>query len=69
DWRLLLLPDHYTRVDTRKHDPTPVPFLMAGKRVRSLVQRPFTEAHANEADLHIPHGHELMEYFLLSGRG
>ncbi|MEX1016374.1 MAG: cofactor-independent phosphoglycerate mutase, partial [Phycisphaeraceae bacterium] len=42
DWRLLLLPDHYTRVDTRKHDPTPVPFLMAGKRVRSLVQRPFT---------------------------
>ncbi|MEX0746041.1 MAG: cofactor-independent phosphoglycerate mutase [Phycisphaeraceae bacterium] len=68
DWRVLLLPDHYTRVETRKHDPTPVPFLMAGKRVRSLVPRPFTEAYASEADLHIPLGHELMEYFLHSGR-
>jgi 2,3-bisphosphoglycerate-independent phosphoglycerate mutase len=33
NWRLLMLPDHNTRVATRKHDPTPVPFLMAGKRV------------------------------------
>ncbi len=67
DWRLLLLPDHYTRVQTRKHDPTPVPFVMAGRRVRSVLERPFSEANANESDLHIEHGHELMEYFLHSG--
>jgi 2,3-bisphosphoglycerate-independent phosphoglycerate mutase len=68
-WRMLVLPDHYTRVDTRKHDPTPVPFLMAGHKVRGVLQRPFTEANAAESDLHIKHGHELMEYFLRSGLG
>jgi len=68
-WRILLLPDHYTRVDNRKHDPTPVPFLMAGKNVRSVREVPFSEALANSADLHIDFGHELMEYFLHSGLG
>lgn len=68
-WRMLVLPDHYTRVDTRMHDPTPVPFLMAGTRVRSVRHQPWSEASAAEADLHITHGHELMEYFLLSGLG
>jgi 2,3-bisphosphoglycerate-independent phosphoglycerate mutase len=68
DWRVLMLPDHYTRIDTRKHDPTPVPFLVSGTGVRSALQRPFTEANAHEADLHVPYGHELMEYFLYSGR-
>lgn len=67
DWRLLILPDHYTRLDNRKHDPTPVPFLMAGKQVRSVRQRPFSEANAEDSDLHIEHGHELMEYFLFGG--
>lgn len=69
DWRLLLLPDHYTSVATRKHDPTPVPFLICGKQVRGVRQCPFTEENANAADLHITHGHELMEYFLYSGLG
>lgn len=40
---------------------------MAGHKVRSVLQRPFTEASAHESDLHITHGHELMEYFLRSG--
>ncbi|MEM8738774.1 MAG: cofactor-independent phosphoglycerate mutase [Planctomycetota bacterium] len=66
-WRLLVLPDHYTLVGTRKHDPTPVPFLMAGHKVHGLRERAFTEAHAADSDLHITHGHELMEYFLRSG--
>jgi len=69
DWRILLLPDHYTRVDNRKHDPTPVPFLMAGKNVRAIREQPFSEDNANDADLHIDFGHELMEYFLQSGLG
>lgn len=68
-YRVLVMPDHYTRVDNRKHDPTPVPFVMAGEKVRSVVERPFSEVHANDADLHIAHGHELMEYFLRSALG
>ncbi|MEX2213358.1 MAG: cofactor-independent phosphoglycerate mutase [Phycisphaeraceae bacterium] len=66
-WRVLLLPDHYTAVSTRKHDPTPVPFVMAGEGVHNVTPRPFTEANANESDLHVKYGHELMEYFLKSG--
>ncbi|MEM9753419.1 MAG: cofactor-independent phosphoglycerate mutase [Planctomycetota bacterium] len=68
-WRILLLPDHYTLVNTRKHDPTPVPFLMAGHKVHSVLQREFSEENAAASDLHIAHGHELMEYFLRSGLG
>jgi 2,3-bisphosphoglycerate-independent phosphoglycerate mutase len=67
DWRVLYLPDHYTAVGTRKHDPTPVPFAICGKRVNALLKKPFHERHAAESDLHIAYGHELMEYFLFSG--
>ena len=66
-WRLLLLPDHFTRVETRKHDPTPVPFVVAGHRIHNVVQKPFTEHNAHDSDLHVPYGHELMEFFLKAG--
>jgi 2,3-bisphosphoglycerate-independent phosphoglycerate mutase len=66
-WRVLILPDHYTLCATRKHDATPVPFAMAGAMVRGHRTGPFTEANAAEADLHIERGHELMEFFLRSG--
>ncbi|MCK4873068.1 MAG: cofactor-independent phosphoglycerate mutase [Phycisphaerales bacterium] len=67
EWRILVLPDHYTLCSNRLHDATPVPFAMAGTRVTSVVQDPFCEKNANEADLHIEQGHDLMEYFLFSG--
>ena len=67
DHRVLYMPDHYTCVDSRKHNPTPVPFAMMGKRIHAVLQRPFTETNANESDLHVQFGHELMEYFLFAG--
>jgi 2,3-bisphosphoglycerate-independent phosphoglycerate mutase len=67
-WRILVMPDHYTLCSTKKHDATPVPFLMTGAWIRSIVQRPFTEAAAMESDLVIDHGHDLMEFFLRGGR-
>jgi 2,3-bisphosphoglycerate-independent phosphoglycerate mutase len=63
-WRLLYMPDHYTLTSTRKHDATPVPFLIAGAFIRSAVERPFTEAAALSSDLRIERGHDLMDYFL-----
>lgn len=66
-WRLLVMPDHFTLCSTRKHDATPVPFLMAGAWVRSVVQRPFSEAAGAASDLVIDPGHDLMEYFLRGG--
>lgn len=66
-WRVLVLPDHYTLVSTRKHDATPVPFALCGAWVRSVLQQPFSEKEAAEADLHITRGSDLMEYALFSG--
>jgi 2,3-bisphosphoglycerate-independent phosphoglycerate mutase len=66
-WRILIMPDHYTLCSTRKHDASPVPFLMGGAWVRSMVERPFNEQAAEESDLKIDPGHELMEYFLKGG--
>ncbi|MFK7759380.1 MAG: 2,3-bisphosphoglycerate-independent phosphoglycerate mutase [Phycisphaerales bacterium] len=66
-WRVLVLPDHYTLCSTRMHDATPVPFAMAGAWVRSVVPRVLTEQSAQDSDLHIDPGSDLMEYFLHSG--
>ncbi len=66
-YRILYMPDHYTSVSTRMHDPTPVPFMIHGENVKSVLERPFNERNAGEADLHIQVGHDLMEYFLFSG--
>jgi 2,3-bisphosphoglycerate-independent phosphoglycerate mutase len=68
-YRILYLPDHYTAVGTRKHDPTPPPFAICGTRVGGVLRRPFTEANAAASDLQVKYGHELMEYFLSSGLG
>ena len=66
-WRLLVLPDHVTSVTNRKHDSAPVPFMIAGAWVRSMVQRGFSEVDASGSDLKIAEGSELMEYFLRGG--
>ncbi|MCD4699995.1 MAG: cofactor-independent phosphoglycerate mutase [Phycisphaerae bacterium] len=64
DWRIMVLPDHPTPCSLRTHTGEPVPFALAGKRIESVIQRPFTESAAAAADLHIAHGCELMEFFL-----
>ena len=66
-WRILYLPDHYTRVDNRRHDSTPPPFCLAGTNIRGVRHLPFSESHSNASDLHITRGHELMEFFLRAG--
>jgi 2,3-bisphosphoglycerate-independent phosphoglycerate mutase len=63
-WRILVLPDHPTPVSLRTHTREPVPFAIAGQRIAAVVQEPFTEANAAAGDLHVEHGHELMEFFL-----
>lgn len=62
--RVLVLPDHYTLVRTRKHDATPVPFLAAGSGIGRNGAESFDEAQAERTGLVIEHGHELMGRFL-----
>ena len=66
-WRLMVLPDHPTPCTRRTHTHEPVPFAIAGTNVPCLVQRPFTEEAAEQSDLRIERGWELMEYFLRAG--
>lgn len=67
EWRILVLPDHPTNIATRKHGDDPTCFAMAGTRVRSVVQLPWSEKNSAASDLKIQRGHELMEYFLRGG--
>ncbi len=63
-WRILIMPDHATECITRKHHDAWVPFAMAGAQRKGALPRPYTEQAARESDLHVEHGHELMDYFL-----
>ncbi len=74
-WRVMVLPDHYTLVSTRKHDATPVPVVIAGTGIQREVNgggagagaRTYDEAACNASGMHLQEGHELMEYFLRDG--
>lgn len=67
-WRLLVLPDHYTLCRTRKHDATPVPFLLAGTGIEPDGSSRFSEVNAGAGGPHLNRGHELLPRLLL-GRG
>ncbi|MFI4859651.1 MAG: hypothetical protein ACIAXF_03100 [Phycisphaerales bacterium JB063] len=66
-YRLLVTPLHTTLAQTQRERDDAVPFLLAGEKITNVVPRPMTEAAALEADLQVPFGHELMEFFLRGG--
>gem|GEM_PF-5831962 len=65
--RMLVTPSIGTHTGESQYLLEPVPFVMTGYRVRSVVPRRMVEADAALADLKIDRGHELIEYFLYSG--
>ncbi|MEN6428195.1 MAG: cofactor-independent phosphoglycerate mutase [Phycisphaerales bacterium] len=66
DWRILLLPDHPTPVQSGAHSAAAVPFAIAGTGVAGILHAGFSESNAAKAGLRIEKGCELMEYFLKS---
>jgi 2,3-bisphosphoglycerate-independent phosphoglycerate mutase len=66
DWRILLLPDHPTPVQTGAHSSAAVPFAMAGTGITGILHAGFGETNATKTGLRIEKGCELMEYFLRS---
>ncbi|HDY65879.1 MAG TPA: hypothetical protein ENH84_06575 [Phycisphaerae bacterium] len=64
DWRILILPDHPTPCRLRTHTSAPVPFAIAGKGMEAVTSGPFCETTAEQSDLHVQKGSNLMEYFL-----
>jgi 2,3-bisphosphoglycerate-independent phosphoglycerate mutase len=66
-WRVMILPDHYTLVSTRKHDATPVPVLIAGTGIAPTGVSTYDEPACNASPIHLAEGHEMMQYFLRDG--
>lgn len=62
--RMLVVPDHVTSVQDRKHKRDPVPFLIWGEGVQAASGRPFTEAHARASGVEIKRGCDLMAEFV-----
>lgn len=63
-YRILVMPDHPTPVETQAHSNEPVPFAMAGDGVKGILQKPFSEENGRKSGFRIERGHEMMEYFL-----
>ncbi|MBM4103473.1 MAG: cofactor-independent phosphoglycerate mutase [Planctomycetes bacterium] len=63
-WRILVMPDHPTPVESRCHCDQPVPFAMAGTGITGVLHKPFGETNSFASAFRIEKGSDLMEYFL-----
>ena len=64
NYRILVMPDHPTPVETRAHSGEPVPFAMQGTGISGIINQPFSEENSFESGFRIERGCDLMEYFL-----
>lgn len=64
EYKVMVLPDHFTCVETRTHASDPVPFLAFSTAHRRRGPAKFCERTAARAGLEIAHGHELMDAFV-----
>ena len=63
-YRILVMPDHPTPVETRAHSDEPVPFAMEGTGINGILHKPFSEANSANSGFRVEKGSEMMEYFL-----
>jgi 2,3-bisphosphoglycerate-independent phosphoglycerate mutase len=61
DLRLLVMPDHPTPIESRTHDPEPVPFLLSGQGFAANGAGRLTESDARRAALLIEPGCIIMK--------
>lgn len=63
-YKILLLPDHYTCVETRTHSSDPVPFFIYSSMEKREGPKKFSEASAKKSGFVIKEGHRLMDTFV-----
>ena len=63
-YKILLLPDHYTCVETRTHSSDPVPFFIYSSVDEKKGPKKFSERTAKASGLVIKEGHRLMDHFV-----
>ncbi len=68
NWRIAILPDHYTPCRLKTHTDDPVPFIVSGKGLDGDGLRSYTEKEVKEkGSLGIRDGHDFMKLFLCPG--
>ncbi len=60
EYRVLVMPDHYTPISVRDHTPEPVPFAICGKGITPDSVRVFDEFSVSEGSQKTVEGHRLM---------
>ena len=64
DYRIMVLPDHATPIEKRTHVSDPVLFAVSGEGITPDKATQFTERAAEESELFVSRGHELMRRFI-----
>ena len=64
DFRILVLPDHYTPIAVRTHTAEPILFAIFGQGVPKDEIPAFNESAARQSKLNFPQGWQLMDYFV-----
>jgi 2,3-bisphosphoglycerate-independent phosphoglycerate mutase len=64
NYRILVLPDHYTPISVKTHTPEPVPFGIFGRGIIARGFLNYSEKEAEKSDLYFERGYELMDYFI-----
>ena len=64
DYRILIMPDHPTPLETMTHSAEPVPYLIYDSRVKKDGVPSFTEKNAALSGIFVDHGPEIMQKLL-----
>lgn len=64
DYRLLIMPDHPTPLETQTHSAEPVPFLLYDSRTQQNGPCCFNEQTAKDSEIFIEHGPNIMKMLL-----
>lgn len=64
DFRILIMPDHPTPLETKTHSREPVPFLIFDSRAAEDGVECFTEENAEKTGIFIQHGPDIMNMLL-----
>lgn len=64
DYRILIMPDHPTPLETKTHSREPVPYLIYDSRIEQKGVEVFTEENAASTGIFIEHGPDVMKKLL-----
>ncbi|MFQ5713979.1 MAG: cofactor-independent phosphoglycerate mutase [Candidatus Scalinduaceae bacterium] len=64
EFRMLILPDHYTSIQEKTHTSEPVPFATYGTDFGKKSKLSFTESNASRTRIKVKKGYKLMRYFI-----